>query len=197
MCSSDLRRGGAWAPRRRSRGDSGRATAPSSVRAGDLRASVPRPAPPWGAGAPGGGWGGGGAPARRAPPGPREPTSDLCLTWSYSQNPSLCAAPPNPAQEALRRALRHQGHANPAAVVESDLRRAGDERTGLTRSCCRAVGGADSATHWLRSCKGVPVCPPRTLRCRAGSGDLQGPTSTFPSQATRAGFRHHPGLRAT
>ncbi|XP_036687281.1 translation initiation factor IF-2-like [Balaenoptera musculus] len=54
-----------------------------------------------------------------APPRPGEPTSDPRLTWSYGRRRSLRSAPRGRAQEAPRSALRHQGRASPASVVES------------------------------------------------------------------------------
>lgn len=92
-------------------GDGGRATAPSSVQ--PATCAPARPAPPrsaLGAGAPRGG-----PPGAPLPDADRH-TSDLCLTWSCGRSPALRAAPRN-------RALRHQGHASPAAVVENALRR--------------------------------------------------------------------------
>lgn len=67
-----------------------------------------------------------------------EPTLVLRLNWSYGQRPYHRAAPPNQALEALETALRHQGNASPAAVVESDIR-AKDKRTEVTRSSWRAI----------------------------------------------------------
>lgn len=71
-------------------------------------------------------------------PDPGEPTLVLRLNWSYGQRPYHRAAPPNQALEALETALRHQGNASPAAVVESDIR-AKDKRTEVTRSSWRAI----------------------------------------------------------
>ncbi|XP_057563165.1 collagen alpha-1(I) chain-like [Hippopotamus amphibius kiboko] len=93
--------GGARAPRSPSRGASGRATAPSSVRARDLRAGAPRPAPPRGQVRRGAAGPERSSPARRAhlrsapylvlrP----EPGSALCTAGPSAGSAGECAAPP-------------------------------------------------------------------------------------------------------
>ncbi|XP_061026890.1 basic proline-rich protein-like [Eubalaena glacialis] len=123
-----------------------------------------------------------GAARPSAPPRPGEPTSDPRLTWSYGRSRSLRSAPRGRAPEAPRSALRHQGRASPASVVESELR----QRETGARATPGAAGGGSVARTLQVAVEVVqggapPGCPPRTLRCRADSGASQGPASTTPS----------------